>query len=76
MLDTPGFGDPELLPQTIINQLDKKLGENKKIDVTFLLLKVNDYRNSLELGMTLSFIHEFIEGIDSDNTVLVFTHCD
>ena len=56
--------------------MDEKLGENKKIDVTMLVLKQNDYRDSVELELTLGFIQEFLEGIQSDNTILVLTHCD
>ena len=54
--------------------MEERLGD--RIDVTMLVLKSTDYRNSIELLLTLSFIHEFLVGLDVGTTVLVLTHCD
>ena len=45
--DLPGVGDPKLPIALFIDDINRKIGSNQKIDAALIVLKLTDYRTSI-----------------------------
>ena len=74
--DVPGVGDYDLPMIDIIDDIKKNIGSKQNIDAALVVLKITDYRMSIQEMYAIKTITRMIDNSNSGDTFMILTHCD
>ena len=60
----------------ILDDIQNTIGSKQKLDAALVVLKLTDYRTSIEEAFAIKTISKMIDNAKPDNTFMILTHCD
>ena len=74
--DVPGVGDMDLPVIDIVDDIKANFRSKQNIDAALVVLKITDYRTSIQEMYAIKTIARMIDKSDSGDTFMILTHCD
>lgn len=76
VFDAPGVGDMELSLDQIVADIKSSIGSQTKFDAALIVIKVFDYRATVQEIIALKAIKNFFTNFSPKQIFMVVTHCD